>query len=104
MEESRGLPWGICYLGITKKCIAVSFERPGKEILAKRMITFIDPLSASIKGWNKTDLFSQLKKLFFFLWVSGTSVSATKTELHTFSPSFSQLYDMKYVFVFFKLK
>ena len=99
MEESRGLPWGICYLGIPKKCIAVSFERPGKEILAKRMITFIDPLSASIKGWNKTDLFSQLKKLFF-LWVSGTSVS----ELHTISPSFSQLYNMKYVFVFFKLK
>ena len=65
MEESRGLPWGICYLGIPKKCIAVSFERPGKEILAKRMITFIDPLFASIKGRNKTDLFSQLKKLFF---------------------------------------
>ena len=103
MEESRGLPWGICYLGIPKKYIAVSFERPGKEILAKRMITFIDPLFASIKGRNKTDLFSQLKKLFF-LWVSGTSVSATKTELHTFSPSFSQLYNMKYVFVFFKLK
>ena len=81
------------------------------------MITLIDPLFASIKGWNEMDLFSQLKKLFFyeypaplcqldgnFSWSPELLGNPTKTDLRTFSHSFSQLYNMKYIFVFFKLK